>query len=176
VLAALGGRIPLVLDAGPAPGGLESTVLDVTTSPPRLLRPGLVTPAEIEALIGPIARQGEATPDQPLPSPGMLGRHYSPRTPLECAAGDGWQRVRRLLEQGQRVGWLTLGEPPQSLDLARGVALAMPVDAGSYAAQLYTALHTLDVAGVARIVVALPPPGEAWLAVHDRLRRAAQEG
>jgi L-threonylcarbamoyladenylate synthase len=176
VLAALGGRIPLVLDAGPAAGGLESTVLDATTSPPRLLRPGLVTPAQIEAMIGPIARQVKARPGQPLPSPGMLGRHYAPRMPLECAAGDGWLRVRQLLEEGQRVGWLTLGESPQPLDPARGVALAMPVDPGTYAAQLYTALHTLDASGVARIVVAMPPPGEAWLAVHDRLRRAAWEG
>jgi L-threonylcarbamoyladenylate synthase len=176
VLAALGGRIPLVLDAGPASGGLESTVLDVTTSPPRLLRPGLVTPAEIEAVIGPIARQVEAAPGQPLPSPGMLGRHYAPRMPLECAVGSGWQRVRRLLEEGKRVGWLTLGEPPQPLDPAHGVALAMPVNPGPYAAQLYTALHALDVTDVACIVVALPPPEEAWLAVHDRLRRAAREG
>jgi L-threonylcarbamoyladenylate synthase len=176
VLTALGGRIPLVLDAGPATGGLESTVLDVTTTPARLLRPGLVTPTEIEAVIGPIARQVAATLGQPLPSPGMLGRHYAPRTPLECTVGDGWLRVRRLLEEGQRVGWLTLGEPPQPLDPLRGVALAMPVDPSAYATQLYTALHTLDAAGVARIVVALPPPGEAWLAVRDRLRRAAQEG
>src|SRR5207249_1608348 len=58
VLSGLKGRIDLVLDSGPTPGGIESTVLDVTTSPPRLLRPGLVTPAELEAVVGPIARVG----------------------------------------------------------------------------------------------------------------------
>src|SRR4051794_39087740 len=59
VLHGLGGRIDLVLDAGPTAGGIESTVLDVTTNPPRLLRPGLVTPAMIEAVIGPIRRASE---------------------------------------------------------------------------------------------------------------------
>src|SRR5207249_2299162 len=56
VLQGLGGRIDLLLDGGPTVGGLESTVLDLTASPPRLLRPGLVSPAEIEAVVGPITR------------------------------------------------------------------------------------------------------------------------
>src|SRR5581483_10612849 len=84
VLAGLDGRIEMVLDAGPVPGGIESTVLDLTGDPPRLLRPGLVSPAELEAVIGPI-RTAEPAPtggDRPLPSPGMLSRHYAPRTPL----------------------------------------------------------------------------------------------
>src|SRR6185369_905679 len=57
VLASLEGRMPLILDGGATPGGLESTVLDLTVSPPALLRPGLVTPTQIEAAIGPIARE-----------------------------------------------------------------------------------------------------------------------
>src|SRR5207253_3204382 len=61
VLRGLAGRIDLILDGGPTSGGIESTVLDVTTSPPRLLRPGLVTPAAIEAIVGPIARSAEPT-------------------------------------------------------------------------------------------------------------------
>ena len=58
VLRGLAGRIDLVLDGGPTAGGIESTVLDMTTSPPRLLRPGLIGPAELEAVIGPISRTG----------------------------------------------------------------------------------------------------------------------
>src|SRR5437867_1078589 len=105
VLAGLQGRIPLILDAGPTPGGIESTVLDVTQTPPGLLRPGLVPPAAIEAVVGPIVRQ--AVPDgQPLRSPGLMQRHYAPRTALECVGDDGWQRVRYLRQQGLRVGWL----------------------------------------------------------------------
>ncbi len=172
VLAGLDGRIDMVLDAGQTPGGVESTVLDVTVSPPQLLRPGLVTPREIEAVIGPIGRQSPATAGAALRSPGMLARHYAPRTPLECAADDGFQRVLQLTKDGLRVGWMTLGEAPNALDPAKAVVLAMPIDPVAYAAQLFAALHTLDVAGVQRIVVALPPPLEEWLTVRDRLTRA----
>jgi L-threonylcarbamoyladenylate synthase len=62
VLRGLADRIDLLLDAGPTSGGLESTVLDLTTQPPRLLRPGLVTIAELEALLGPIVRGISAPP------------------------------------------------------------------------------------------------------------------
>src|SRR4051794_29437194 len=84
VLHTMRGRIDLVLDPGPTSGGLESTVLDLTTSPPRLLRPGLVTRSEVEAIIGPIVLSSTAPLGAvSLPSPGMLPRHYAPRTPLE---------------------------------------------------------------------------------------------
>ena len=72
VLHGLAGRIEMVLDAGPVPGGIESTVLDLTSDPPRLLRPGLVSPAEIEAIIGPIVRpvRKEARAGEPAPFTG----------------------------------------------------------------------------------------------------------
>jgi L-threonylcarbamoyladenylate synthase len=178
VLRGLDGRIDMVLDAGSTAGGLESTVLDVTTTPPRLLRPGLISPGEIEALIGPIHRQVEpitATQDQPRHSPGLGSRHYAPRAVLECVEGDGRLRVKALAEQGLRVGWLPLGGATGAAT-PWVVALSLPAEPASYAGQLYAALHTLDAAGVDRIVVALPPHGEAWLAVHDRLRRASSCG
>src|SRR5207248_7507896 len=135
VLAGLAGRIDLVLDAGPCPDGLESTVLDLTADPPRLLRPGLVTPAELEAVIGPVQRPGEAPPkDQPLPSPGLLPRHYAPRTPLVLAEGNGAERVGELARQGKRVGWVTCrasGEAPAGVTRA-----ALPADPAGYAARL----------------------------------------
>jgi L-threonylcarbamoyladenylate synthase len=106
----------------------------------------------------------------------MLGRHYAPHTPLECVDDDGSQRVQHLMDEGLRVGWLTFGEPHTTHRSPLTTRLAMPVDPAAYAAQLYTALHTLDASGVDRIVAALPPVGDAWLAAHDRLRRAAQEG
>jgi L-threonylcarbamoyladenylate synthase len=177
VVTDLADRIPLVLDAGPTPGGLESTVLDVSVFPPQLLRPGLVSPSQIEGIIGPITRQQAITPGKPVASPGLLGRHYAPQAPLECTIGDGWQRVGELAEEGLRVGWLTFGEQPAKSRLsARHVVLAMPTDPVQYAAQLYSAIHALDGLGLDRIVVGLPPMDDPWLAVHDRLRRAAQEG
>jgi L-threonylcarbamoyladenylate synthase len=178
VLQDLDGRIDLVLDAGPAWGGLESTVLDVSVSPPRLLRPGLVTPAEIEAVIGPIVRPQHHTPDglvaAPLPSPGLLPRHYAPRAWLECVAGPAGDHVARLVEQGHRVGWMSFGGPMLLQGIVGIAHEAMPTEAGQYAAKFYTVLHKLDATGVDRIVVELPPETDEWLAVRDRLHRAAR--
>jgi L-threonylcarbamoyladenylate synthase len=177
VLTGLDGRIDLLLDGGPTAGGLESTVLDVTAAPPRLLRPGLVTPAEIEVVLGGISRGAPAgaAPGEPLPSPGMLRRHYAPRTVLECVEDDGRARVEELRRDGVSVGWVTLGDVPGPLDTGVRV-VAMPRDAKGYARSLYAALHLLDAQGVGRIVVALPPDADEWLAVRDRLRRAATPG
>ncbi|HLV79201.1 MAG TPA: L-threonylcarbamoyladenylate synthase, partial [Chthonomonadaceae bacterium] len=171
VLRSLRGRIPLILDGGPATGGLESTVLDLTASPPRLLRPGLVTPADIEAVIGPIGRGAKPAEDRPLPSPGMMARHYAPRAPLEIQTGAAASdRVRALLAQGEAVGWLTFTD--SDLEPPGLTVLVMPAEPEAYAARLYAALHALDAAGVTRIVVDLPPEDENWLAARDRLRRA----
>jgi L-threonylcarbamoyladenylate synthase len=173
VLRGLGGHIDLILDGGPTAGGLESTVLDLTAPPPRLLRPGLVTPAEIEAEVGPILSPG-LPPEGPAPlrSPGLLRRHYAPSTPLECVSEDGGARVAELLRQGLRVGWAAFGEPAGGPRDGLQV-VALPRDPAAYAAGLYAALHTLDEAAVDRIVVTLPPQTEPWLAVQDRLRRAS---
>jgi L-threonylcarbamoyladenylate synthase len=171
VLRDLDGRIELLLDGGPAPGGLESTVLDLS-GPPRLLRPGLVEPAALEAVIGPIERLGggAAEGDAALPSPGMLVRHYAPRTPLEAVEGDGLARVAQLHAAGLRVALVSR----EAADVPAGVVVArLPADPAGYAAGLYTALHELDGRGLDRVVVALPPAGEEWLAARDRLRRAA---
>ncbi len=175
VLRGLEGRIDLLLDGGPTAGGIESTVLDVTTDPPRLLRPGLVTPAEIEAAIGSIQRPGEVPTAGALRSPGMLERHYAPATPLEGVEGSAWGRVEELLRAGQRVGWVAFtGEGGQEREGL--VTIEMPRDPAGYSAGLYAALHALDRAGVDRIVVSLPPDGQAWLAVRDRLQRASVRG
>ena len=176
VLCGLDGRIDLLLDGGATSGGLESTVLDLSTTPPRLLRPGLVGQTEIEAVIGPIAaaaiHDGIHTP---LPSPGMLNRHYAPRATLECAVSNSAERVRELLDLGMHVGWLSLDRTvsPARVNSTGLFRIAMPCDAAEYAAKLYAALHACDEAGVDRIVVDVPPHGSAWTAIHDRLRRAS---
>jgi L-threonylcarbamoyladenylate synthase len=174
VLGDLGGRIELILDGGPTPGGLESTVLDVSIDPPQLLRPGLIAPAEIEELIGPINRSTQGAPERqtPLPSPGMLPRHYAPRAPLELAFDDGWRTASEHGRAGRRVGWLTFALAPEQRHPLIQV-IEMPNDPAPYAAQLYAALRSLDDAGVDCIVVALPPDTEEWLAARDRLCRAA---
>ena len=168
VLHGLADRIDLLLDGGPTTGGLESTVLDLTTDPPRLLRPGLVTIAMLEAVAGAIDRSPHAPhEDDVARSPGQMRRHYAPKTPLEIA---GHVRVKELCDQGLRVGWLTHEDEGETSALR----IVLPSDAAGYSAQLYAALHRFDDAGLDRIVVETPPTGDDWLAVHDRLRRAAE--
>ncbi|HEX9370684.1 MAG TPA: L-threonylcarbamoyladenylate synthase, partial [Roseiflexaceae bacterium] len=156
VLRGLDGRIEMILDGGPTAGGLESTVLDVTTAPPQLLRPGLITPAQIEAEIGTVWRSAGEAADGPARSPGLLRRHYAPRTPLECVTEDGDALVEELLRSSERVGWIQFGS---QLGLERPglVVKVLPREPAGYAAGLYAALHALDTMGVDRIVVTLPP-------------------
>ena len=177
VAETLNGRISMILDGGPTTGGLESTVIALTAAPPILLRPGLISPAELRSVVGRLDRRKDAAnTDTPLPSPGLTRRHYAPHAPLELARSQGEERVRRLLRSGRRVGWLTFMPPAEDLLAANLTGLVfrvMPLSPQEYAAKLYACLHELDAANVERIVVNRPPETEAWMAVHDRLRRAA---
>ena len=170
VLESLNGRIDLLLDAGPTSGGLESTVLDLTSTPPVLLRPGLISKREIEAIVGPLRLLGPAPHGTPLRSPGLLDRHYAPRTPLECVTEDGGSHARHLRAEGLRVGWLTYLAPgTSSQDVS---TIVLPNTPREYAAGLYAALHELDACHLDRIVVTWPPDNDEWLAIRDRLTRA----
>jgi L-threonylcarbamoyladenylate synthase len=174
VLRSLDGRFDLLLDAGATPGGLESTVIDLTMSPPQLLRPGLISVSEIEVTLGgAISRRSflAAALDQPLRSPGMLARHYSPRTPLEVVPGTGLERVRELSAQGRKAGWITRSA---EANVPAGIVHRMlPDNPAGYAARLYAVLHDMDDEDLERIIVARPPEGDDWLAIGDRLRRAS---
>lgn len=176
VLEGLGNRIDLILDGGPCPKGIESTVLDCGTSPPRLLRPGPVSRAELEGVIGGPVAGLEPQPAGPSRSPGQQRRHYAPRTPLEISAAAA-PRVESLMREGQRVGWITART--DDADLRRLAAskelliIPMPGDAEGFASRLYATLHALDQRQLDRIVVDEPPDSEAWRAVRDRLFRAA---
>lgn len=172
--AATDNLVDVLLDGGAASGGLESTVLDLSTDPPRLLRPGLVWPSEIERVIGPINCPEFAIADSAaaLPSPGTQPRHYAPRAPMECHPSPNRSRLEDLTREGRRTGWLTLNSDTRDVP-GGAVVVKMPRDPVAYAARLYAALHELDAAGVERILVDLPPPGEEWQAVRDRLRRGA---
>jgi len=175
VLKQLRGRIDLVLDGGPASGGLESTVVDLSVDPPRLLRPGLISAEALAAVLGGQLLVGPTTNNAPEParSPGQMEIHYAPTSPLELADAAA-ARVSELIGQGVRVGWLARGEagPPTGRLLER---LDLLNDAAEYAAQLYAALHLLEDRGVQRIVVSRPPNSGDWRAVQDRLKRASAQ-
>jgi L-threonylcarbamoyladenylate synthase len=144
----LGDRVALVLDGGPSPVGIESTVLSIAGADAVLLRPGMVTRGEIEAVIGPVQLLGPVT-EGAHASPGLHRRHYSPKTPL------------------------ILVKPGQLPSSGRGICLQMPADPREFAAVLYERLHEADAAGWDWIAIEQPPPGEEWSAIRDRLERAA---
>jgi len=166
----LDGRIDMILDGGPTPGGIESTVLDLTTHLPRMLRSGLIKVTEIEQVMGPIGRIGPIT-DSILRSPGNLPRHYAPNTPLEVLE-DAHGRLEELLARGQRVAWMTFDGGPHDETAGLEVVM-MPEEPADYAASLYAVLHILDSFGLDRIVVDDPPDSEEWAAIRDRLARAS---
>jgi L-threonylcarbamoyladenylate synthase len=170
VLADLEGRIAAVVLGGPTTAGIESTVVDVSGEVARLLRPGPIPLDELEQLLGSLDRQ-TPTASGLLASPGLLERHYAPRTRLYLALDNGVDICIQWRQEGQRIGWLgralpPLTPPPPPVEI-------LPATAPDFAAGLYAALHRLDQLGLDRIVVAALPNTDDWLAVRDRLRRAA---
>ena len=166
VLMGLGGRIDIILDGGACAAGIESTVLDLSGSAPRLLRPGPISRAQLEQFIGPIEVGSGHLGEAPLPAPGMLARHYSPKTPtfLRSDAEDP------APIPGRRRAILThLSAFPSGDD----VVFSLPNDPAGYASLLYARLHEADAAGVDEIVIVEPPDEPEWTAVRDRLTRAA---
>ena len=164
VRAGLGGAVDLILDGGPCRVGIESTVLSLAGGKARLLRPGMVSKSEIERLIGRVEAGPETAPRESHPSPGMHPKHYSPRTPLLLVrSGDLPARGRGayLYREGGQAG-------PAGIR-----AVAMPAEAGAYAALLYETLHKLDGEGLDWIAVERTPESPEWAGVRDRLERAS---
>jgi L-threonylcarbamoyladenylate synthase len=161
----------MILDGGATTGGVESTVLSLIHTPPRLLRPGLVLPSQIREVIGEIELDAKFEAQEALLSPGQMLKHYSPHTPLHLVGEEAEAEIRLLLEEGRRVGWLT--QSPLLAPHANLIAVSMPTSATEYAARLFDALHHLDALKLDAIFVSIPPTEEAWHAVQDRLKRAS---
>ena len=158
----------LILDGGECEVGIESTVLDLTSSPPRILRHGSVTLEQLRAVLGEVEAPAVETQSA---GPGTSPSHYAPRTPAELVAPEQVQAtLRRLGDQGQR-GVALVFDPDMIKPPHR--AVTMPQDGERYAHDLYQRLREADGMGCDRIVVESPPQtSQVWRAVHDRLRRA----
>jgi L-threonylcarbamoyladenylate synthase len=183
VLEDLDGRIDMVIDAGPTTVGVESTVLDLTTDPPAVLRPGAVTLEALQRVL-PAVRPGPVRPiDTTLRSPGMLPKHYAPRAPMtlyrgqaEAARSALVAAARDAIRAGHRVGVLARGGDEGALEgMAVIVAgLGADEDAEGESARLYAALRELDAAHVDVILARDASRDDGlWRALRDRLHRAA---
>jgi L-threonylcarbamoyladenylate synthase len=183
VLEDLEGRIDMVLDAGGTDVGVESTVLDLTITPPQVLRPGAITLEALQSVLPSVAIASARAPGAPMRSPGLLSTHYAPRAPMTLYQGDAAatrdalaDAVRRGIAAGRRVGVIvSAGDLRMLSGLPVFVAEVGPDEnAEAMAARLYGALRELDAAEVDLIVAREPPREEGlWRALRDRLRRAA---
>jgi L-threonylcarbamoyladenylate synthase len=172
VLADLDGRIELILDGGPTPVGVESTVLDMTTEPPTLLRPGGVTLEQLKDCLGEVALLSGDEDEAAGRSPGLRYRHYAPRAQVVVVErGAGEAAVAPWLEAGRPVA--LMAQRPVSLDRPGLVVRIMPGDLGAYARDLFAVLRELDTTGVEGIFVEAVPQEGLGLTIMDRLRRAA---
>lgn len=170
----LGDAVRVIVDGGRCPVGIESTIVDLTVpagQPPRLLRPGQLTPDAIARVLG-VAPCGTAATDATTPRvSGSLAAHYAPQTPLQIVAHEQLPRtLHALLEQGKRCG--VLCRQPQFAASAGVTWRVLPDEPAGYAFGLYAALRELDGSGVDRILVEAIPNRADWQAVADRLRRA----
>jgi L-threonylcarbamoyladenylate synthase len=170
----LGTRIPLIIDGGPSPVGIESAVLDISVLPPRVLRPGMIHEPALISVTGELA-QGAAEGGAVLRSPGLLRKHYAPRARLVIWP---WQEDRDLRARlaechmlSARTHILAHTRIPAGTGL--GHVSILPRDAEAFARAIYAQLHQCDEAGAEWIVVEDLPEGSEWHAIADRLNRAA---
>ncbi|TQV83886.1 L-threonylcarbamoyladenylate synthase [Denitrobaculum tricleocarpae] len=159
VAASLGERVPLILDGGACEVGLESTVIDLSGPRPVILRPGGITRAQLEAVLGTV---DEATADSDIKSPGMMTSHYAPSLPIRLGA----------TSVNANEALLAFGPKPLE-GAAVTVNLSASGDLTEAAASLFNHLHRLDREKLAGIAVMPVPEQGLGIAINDRLARAA---
>jgi L-threonylcarbamoyladenylate synthase len=185
VQKSLGDKIPLIVDGGQSQVGIESTVLDLTASPPRLLRPGMIHEQGLLAVTGELTL-GFGDSEEILKSPGQLQKHYSPKAKLVICSWRDDQDLRvqssrfNLSRQKHSTGQQVQGSKlhivahthiPSGHGFAR--VSVIPHDPEAFARALYAELHECDDAGADVILVEAVPETDEWRAIADRLKRAA---
>lgn len=158
----------MILDGGPCPVGIESTIVDLSSGKAVLLRPGHVSRAQLEGELGETVQARHT--DSPRAS-GMLAAHYAPAKKLLLVEADDLPRAMQAHAGGPALG--VLARRPQPADSHVAHWLEAPIESEAYAHDLYAALRALDAANCDVILVESPPEGPQWTAVRDRLQRAA---
>jgi L-threonylcarbamoyladenylate synthase len=165
----LGDQVDLILDGGPCPVGVESTVVSFSENKPRLLRPGGVSLEEIETILGKV----EISPiEEDRPSaPGMLPRHYAPRTPIVVL---DWDEKNLDIYKGKNIGLLAFQETKNNLKFPYVEILSKKGDIREAAANFFAAIRRLDAMNLDLILAEPVPEIGLGRAIMDRLRRASQ--
>lgn len=165
----LSGDELLIVDGGACQVGIESTIVDASRGRPVLLRPGMLTPEQLEAACGqPVLPRDEAAPR----ASGTLESHYAPRAQVRLMDGKQIQSALDVL--GSDARHIAVYSRQRAKSASRHLVLrAMPADASACAHELFAVLRAFDDAGVKLIWVETPPPDPSWDGVRDRLQRAA---
>jgi L-threonylcarbamoyladenylate synthase len=165
----LGDQVDLILDGGPCLVGIESTIISFSENKPRLLRPGGVSLEKIESIIGKV----EISPIQNRPcAPGMLPRHYAPRTPIIL----DWDESHLDSYKEKRMGFLAFQKPQNFLKFQHIEILSKKGDFREAAANLFSAIRRLDALHLDLILAETVPEIGLGRAIMDRLRRATSKG
>jgi L-threonylcarbamoyladenylate synthase len=169
------GKIPLILDGGEAVGGIESTVLDISGEIPTILRPGLVTKEQIEAVLGfEIAVMGEPTKGEKVKSPGVLYKHYSPRckTALYVSVDEALARCKKEQADGVAVAALVEGSLVEKFSSESIKVISLGKTPSEMAARLYAALREAEQ--VCEVLIAVEPKEKTgvMVGVLNRLKKA----
>ncbi|MDO5603016.1 MAG: Sua5 family C-terminal domain-containing protein, partial [Oscillospiraceae bacterium] len=171
-------KIPLILEGGPCRVGVESTVVSLTGEKPVLLRPGLITPAQLEAVLGGKVMLSAAIldrlkEDEKVMSPGMKYKHYAPKANVIMIEGDR-DAYCDYVNQRRRDGVMALCfTEDEALLRVPAVQYGEQEDAAGQARLLFTALRRLDEAEAVTVYAHAPKKEGVALAVYNRLLRAA---
>jgi len=163
----LGDQIDYILDGGPCEVGVESTIISFSEGKSKLLRPGGVPLEEIESVIGTV-EVSTAEVDRPA-APGMLPRHYAPRTPIVLE----WDEKDFNSQKGKKIGLLAFQEPMSSTKFHHVEILSKKGDMREAAANLFAAIRHLDTLNLDLILAEAIPEIGLGRAIMDRLRRAS---
>lgn len=172
------GNIPLIVDGGPCRVGVESTIVDLTETPPRLLRPGGITPEQLTAVLGDLtvdkAVTAQLAKDEVAKAPGMKYRHYAPQCPLVIVSGSSEKAarfIRSQFQEGERV--LCFEEELPLYEGCHPLSYGCAADVNTLSAGVFAALRILDDPAVAKVYARCPEGGGVAYAVQNRLKKAA---
>ncbi len=163
-----------VLDGGPCDVGIESTIVDCTRGQPVLLRPGVLTRAQLEAACGESVLDNEALASSAPRASGTLASHYAPNAKVHLMDKTELQAALAAVEPSQRIAVYAYSIPGiDAINAASVLYRAMPLQASQVAHELFAVLREFDAQGVAYIWVEALPAATEWDGVRDRLTRAA---
>lgn len=172
------GKIPLIVDGGPCRVGVESTIIDLTENPPRLLRPGGITPEQLTEVLGEItvdkAVIAQIDHDAVVKAPGMKYRHYAPQCQVLIVSGSREQAakyIRKVWQPGDRV--LCFREELPLYEGCDPLAYGEEANVDTLSAGLFDALRVLDDPRVKTVYARCPEGGGVAYAVQNRLKKAA---